>query len=59
MTEERTESDVTSQLSGHFDTVSKQIIQKSRDECIQFFLGTTDAQTINVIETEQSVVKWY
>ena len=59
MTEERTESDTTSQHSGHFDIVSKQIVRKYPDECIQFCLGISDAKAIQILETEQPVVKWF
>ncbi|MDE0085742.1 MAG: hypothetical protein OXU23_08540 [Candidatus Poribacteria bacterium] len=53
------EPDVAPQLIGQFDTVSKQIVHKNPDECIQFYLGIPDAKAIGVIETEQPVVKWY
>lgn len=53
------EIDDTPQLSGQFDIVSKQIIHNDPDECIQFYLGTPDAQVIKVLDTEQPVVKWY
>jgi hypothetical protein len=59
MKSELSEPDVTPQLIGQFDTVSKQIVHKNPDECIQFYLGTPDAKAIKVIETEQPVVKWY
>ncbi|RKU05501.1 hypothetical protein C6501_19805 [Candidatus Poribacteria bacterium] len=59
MATELTEPDIAPQLIGQFDTASKQIVRKNADECIQFCLGTTDAEAINVIETEQPVVKWY
>ena len=59
MTKENSELDDTPQLSGQFDIVSKQIIHTNPDECIQFYLGTSDAQVIKVLETEQPVVKWY
>ena len=59
MTKEHSELDDTPQLSGQFDIVSKQIIRNSPDECIQFYLGTPDAQVIKVLDTEQPVVKWY
>ena len=59
MTKEHSELDDTSQLSGQFDIVSKDIVQKNHDECIQFYLGIEDAKAIKVIETEQPVVKWY
>ena len=59
MTREYTEIDDTPQLSGQFDVVSKQIIRNDPDECIQFYLGTSDAHVIKVLETEQPVVKWY
>ncbi len=59
MKSELSEPDVTPQLIGQFDTVSKQIVHKNPDECIQFYLGIPDAKAIKVIETEQPVVKWY
>ena len=59
MTEAHTKIDDTPQLSGQFDIVSKQIIHNDPDECIQFYLGTPDAQVIKVLDTEQPVVKWY
>ena len=59
MTTELSELDDTPQLSGQFDIVSKQIVRINPDECIQFWLGTTDAVAINVIETEQPIVKWF
>ena len=59
MKSELSEPDVAPQIIGQFDTVSKQIVQKNPDECIQFYLGTPDAKVIGVIETEQPVVKWY
>lgn len=59
MTKELSEPDVAPQLIGQFDTVSKQIVHKNPDECIQFYLGIPDAKAIKVLETEQPVVKWY
>ena len=59
MKSELSEPDVASQLIGQFDTVSKQIVHKNPDECIQFYLGIPDAKAIGVIETEQPIVKWY
>jgi hypothetical protein len=59
MKSELSEPDVAPQIIGQFDTVSKQIVHKNPDECIQFYLGTPDAKVIGVIETEQLVVKWY
>lgn len=59
MKSELSEPDVAPQLIGQFDTVSKQIVHKNPDECIQFYLGIPDAKAIGVIETEQPVVKWY
>ena len=59
MKNELSEPDVAPQLIGQFDTVSKQIVHKNPDECIQFYLGIPDAKAIGVIETEQPVVKWY
>ena len=59
MIKELSEPDVAQQLIGQFDNVSKQLVQKNPDECIQFYLGIPDAKAIKVIETEQPVVKWY
>ncbi len=59
MKNELSELDIAPQLIGQFDTVSKQIVHKNPDECIQFYLGIPDAKAIGVIETEQPVVKWY
>ena len=53
------ESDAPQSSSGQFDTVSKQIVRANPDECLQFYLGTPDVQTIRVLETEQPIVKWY
>ena len=57
MTKELSETDVAQQLIGQFDNVSKQLVQKNPDECIQFYLGIPDAKAIKVIETEQPVDK--
>ena len=52
-------SEVASQPSGPYDIISKDIIRKHPDECLQFWLGTPDVKAISVLETEQPVVKWY
>lgn len=59
MTQEHAQLDDTAQITGQFDIVSKDIVQKNPDECIQFCLGMPDAKAIKVIETEQPIVKWY
>ena len=43
------ESDAPQSSSGQFDTVSKQIVRANPDECLQFYLGTPDVQTIRVL----------
>ncbi len=52
-------SEATSQPSGPYDIVSKNIIRQNPDEFLQFWLGTPDVKAISVLETEQPVVKWY
>ena len=59
MIQELSELDETPQQSGQFDTVSKHIVRQNPDECIRFCLGTPDAEAIEVLETEQPIVKWY
>lgn len=59
MTEELTEPKATSRLSGQFDIVAKGIIRQFPDECIQFCLGIPDAKALEILETEQPIVKWF
>jgi len=59
MTNEIANPDATSQLPGQFDIVSKHIVRQNPDECIKFCLGTPDAEAIEILETEQPIVKWF
>ena len=53
------ESDVARPLSGRYDTVAKNVIRGDPNDLIRFSLGTSDAEAIRVLETEQPVVNWY
>ena len=59
MTNEISNTDVSSQLPGQFDMVSKHIVRQNPDECIRFCLDIPDAEAIEILETEQPIVKWF
>lgn len=47
----------TSNTSGQYDTVSKAIIHQNPKDWVEFTLGITDAEVIQIVETEQPTVK--
>ncbi len=59
MTNEIFNPDATSQSPGQFDIVSKHIVRQNPDECIRFCLDIPDAKAIEILETEQPIVKWF
>lgn len=42
---------------GHYDTVSKNVIQQNPEDWIRFGLGVSDVQVIQILDTEQPTVK--
>ena len=56
---EQLESNVSSFPSGQYDTVAKNVVRGNPNDLIRFSLGTLDAETIQVLETEQPTIQWY
>ena len=45
--------------SGRYDTVGKNMVRGNSNDFIRYCLGTSDAETIQILETEQPTVQWY
>ncbi len=56
---ERPEPEGSSFPSGGYDTAAKSVVQREPNDLIRFSLGTSDADVIQVLETEQPILNWY
>ena len=56
---EQPEIEASSFPSGQYDTVGKNIIRADPNGFLRYCLGTQDAETIQILETEQPTVNWY
>lgn len=56
---EQPEPDGSSFPSGGYDTAAKSVIQRYPNDLIRFSIGTSDADVIRILETEQPIVNWY
>ena len=52
-----TQEHSTVNIGGQYDTVSKGIIHRNPEDWVEFSLGTTDVEVIQVVDTEQPTVK--
>ena len=53
------ESEASAFPGGQYDAVAKNMVRDSPDDFIRYCLGISDAQAIQVLETEQPTVQWY
>ena len=56
---EQPQAEVSTFPSGQYDTVGKNIIRSDPNGFLRYCLGTQDAETIQILETEQPTVNWY